>query len=430
MKTLTKHGSRLLVVTLVLGGAACSLDSLLDVDHPGTVTPDDVQGRPGADLLWAGALGSFAEAFSSRRVGATLAVGLFTDELHSSGTSFTASDSRKVGPGSFANDWLYAWLHTARVSAEVATEMLADIDPEDGRIAELQGLAGFAYVLFGEIYCSGVPYGSMDPRSATVTFGRQATTEETWAMALERFDAAATQPNASADHLSLASLGRARVLLNRGEYAAAAQAVAAIPTDWEYLIHSADEAVPNGIYERTRDGNVSLSDREGENGVAFRSLNDARVPWIDAGGPGRDGSTPLYEQRRFDSPNDDIPLGNGIEARLIEAEASLAIGDAAGMLGTLNELRGTLGLDALDDPGTADARIDLLFQERALWLFGTAHRLGDLRRLVRQYGRAAESVFPTGAYFRGGLYGTDVSFPVTEAEETNPHFEGCFDRGA
>ena len=35
-------------------------------------------------------------------------------------------------------------------------------------------------------------------------------------------------------------------------------------------------------------------------------------------------------------------------------------------------------------------------------VLGMAHRLGDLRRLVKDYKRGAETVYPTGPYFKGG----------------------------
>ena len=60
----------------------------------------------------------------------------------------------------------------------------------------------------------------------------------------------------------------------------------------------------------------------------------------------------------------------------------------------------------------------------------TAHRLGDMRRLVRQYGRAQNTVFPTGEYHKGGEYGSDVNFPVSSDERNNPKFTGCIDRSA
>jgi hypothetical protein len=134
-------------------------------------------------------------------------------------------------------------------------------------------------------------------------------------------------------------------------------------------------------------------------------------------------------------------LASGVEARLIEAEAALRRGDAVTWLAKLNALRaaapGHIGrlypnqkvgfvsnpLTPLVDPVTPDARIDLMFRERAFWLFATGHRLGDLRRLVRQYGRAPDSVFPSGPHFRGGTFGTDVNYPVPFAEQNNKSFD-------
>ena len=81
------------------------------------------------------------------------------------------------------------------------------------------------------------------------------------------------------------------------------------------------------------------------------------------------------------------------------------------------------------DPGTPDARVNLMFRERAFSLFGTSHRVGDLRRLSRQYGRGRETVWPTGAYHMDGLArGTDVNCIVPTSEKNNPKFTGCIDR--
>jgi hypothetical protein len=88
-------------------------------------------------------------------------------------------------------------------------------------------------------------------------------------------------------------------------------------------------------------------------------------------------------------------------------------------------------MDPLSDPGDTQGRVDLLFRERGFTLFGEGHRLGDMRRLVRQYGRSPEDVFPTGAYHLGGLeYGSDVNFVLPASERENPYFVGCLDRGA
>lgn len=99
---------------------------------------------------------------------------------------------------------------------------------------------------------------------------------------------------------------------------------------------------------------------------------------------------------------------------------------------------GVAGLAPLTDPGTGlsgtaatNVRIDLLFRERAFWMFLTGHRQGDLRRLVRNYGRPQTTVYPTGPYYGGnGVYGDDVTIPIPGNERSNPRFHGCLDRGA
>ncbi len=136
-----------------------------------------------------------------------------------------------------------------------------------------------------------------------------------------------------------------------------------------------------------------------------------------------------------------VTVATGAEASLITAEAQLQRGDTAGMLATLNALRATpptyflvngatlAPLAALPAPAGPAAAVDLLFSERAHWLWLTGHRLSDLRRLERQYGRPDNQVFPTGAYFKNGLsYGTDVNLPIPFDEENNPNFTACLDR--
>jgi hypothetical protein len=57
--------------------------------------------------------------------------------------------------------------------------------------------------------------------------------------------------------------------------------------------------------------------------------------------------------------------------------------------------------------------------------------LSDLRRLVRQYGRGPETVFPTGTdAITGAPYGSAVDFPVSSDETNNPNFHGCINTSA
>ena len=87
-------------------------------------------------------------------------------------------------------------------------------------------------------------------------------------------------------------------------------------------------------------------------------------------------------------------------------------------------------MPALATPGDQTAATTLFFREKAFWTFGRGQRLGDMRRLVRQYGRTQDQVFPTGTFFKGGSYGGDVNFDVSSVELNNPNFKACIDRSA
>ena len=132
-----------------------------------------------------------------------------------------------------------------------------------------------------------------------------------------------------------------------------------------------------------------------------------------------------------------FPLASGVEAQLIKAEAALAAGDAS-WLTILNQIRrtSTLGgvLPPLTDPVDPKARLQLLFTERAEWLYLTGARQGDLRRLLRnyhQYFPRQDLVYPSGLYTApgAGVYGSDVTAPIPQAEiNTNPLIQGCLSR--
>ena len=139
------------------------------------------------------------------------------------------------------------------------------------------------------------------------------------------------------------------------------------------------------------------------------------MPWarVPANDVGFDNATPQNDQGKYANESASIPVATGVEARLIEAEAALRAGNTASWLSTLNDLRANTALTPkvfpanfpalnfaalapLADPGDQVSRENLMFRERAFWLYLTGHRLGDLRRLVRQYSRTADAVFPGG----------------------------------
>jgi hypothetical protein len=421
-----------LAATLTLGLGAC--DSILDVTDPDLVVPETLTGAQGADLFWAGAIGDFAWAMTASGGGQAIYVGLFTDEYHLSGTFPTREevDQREVDYNNGTLGGMFNRLHRARVAAKNAAETLEEIDPSDPRVGEMWNLNAYLFLTFGENYCSGVPFGDA-PRQGDLVLGEPATTTETYEMALARFDLALAESGSDTDLMNLARVGKARTLMNLNRYSEAAGLVGSIATDWAYLIQHSDNSgrQQNSHYEMSQDQERwSISDNEGINGLPFRSANDPRVPWEDSGGNGFDETTRLYHQMKYPSWHEPVVLASGHEARYIEAEAALATGDGTTFLSKLNEVRADFGMDDVVDPGTADGRVDLLFYERAFTFWGDGHRLGDLRRLVRQYGRAVNTVFPSGDYFKGGIFGNDVDFVIPQEEENNPNFVACLERGA
>ena len=104
------------------------------------------------------------------------------------------------------------------------------------------------------------------------------------------------------------------------------------------------------------------------------------------------------------------------------------------MTAILNDLRQNAtdpGLPNLATPVTSAAAADLLFSERAFWLYATGHRLGDMRRLIRQYARQAGYRVPHGGLPQGRQrYGEDVNLPLPIDEENNPNGGSCLDRNA
>ncbi len=464
-KTMMQHGGdRRRMFRLMLAAAALALplsacENVLEVTDPDIVTPDNLVDEVGLQTLRNGALGEFTLAYSGggQTDNIISTTGLMTDEWMHSGT-FTTRFQMEVrnmpdDNGSLAG--VFRRLQQARNSLEsTASKLQAGTNAAtDGRIAEMLMYAGFTYLAFGENYCNGVPF-SLQPETGETEFGSPETNVQIFDRAIARFNSTLAESAASDDVANAARVGLGRALVNKGDYAAAASAVASVADGFVKVHnHSSNSANQrNSIFEyNVRIGRWSLGDSEGINGLNFRTAGDPRIQSALCEGcafdkseqvPGTPNLTDNWWLTNYTTRDDPVRLATGIEARLIEAEALLSAGDAPGWLAKLNGLRaqypalasivrgdpaGTLA--PLADPGTLDSRIDLHFRERAFWLFSTGSRLGDMRRLIRQYGRDSETVFPTGPYWKPGAnYATDVNLPVPLDEENNPNFTGCLDR--
>jgi hypothetical protein len=452
-------------VALAAGLGACTGD-LLKVENPDIIPPENLESATAIPALQAGAIGDFSLAINGDNGGTEgllLVSGSMSDELGNSETFPTRKefDQRVIDIRNTTLTAVFRRVHRARFSAEQAAEKikkLATNPATEPRIAEMYGLAGLVYTHMAEDYCSGVPVSNGNIATGEIEYGEPLTTTQLFELAIQRFDSALAYP-ANATVQNLARVGKGRALLNLGKVAEAATAVTAVPTTFAYnTTHTLTAGVQNnGPYVFINlNERFTVIDKDGGNGLDFRSANDPRVTWdrSPSNDVGFDAATPQFDQGKFASEIASIGQATGLEARLIEAEAKLKAGDVAGWLAGLNTLRataalyptavpsyftrvqGSIPLPALTDPGTEAGRVDLMFRERAFWLYLSGHRLGDLRRLVRQYGRTADAVFPGGGaqpYIingnnKGGNFGNDYNLPVPFDEQNNPLFTQCIDR--
>jgi hypothetical protein len=429
-------------VLLAAAGVVSAGCGLLDTNQPNIVDPGNLDSPEGAQTRRIGAITDFAFAQDGDGTqfedGHILLSGLMADEFVLSTTPPTEQeiDQRRVFENNSTLFDMFHNLHRARAAAEDAADALQEFSPDpdaEPGIAEMLSLAGYTYLFFGESFCSGVPFSRLEGEE--IVFGEPQTTQEIFETALARFDAALAHPGLVADDGSitnLAAVGRGRALVNLRRFADAAAAVAAVPTEFQYVTEHSESPLrlQNAIWSYSTGFLWSVSDQEGEVGLPFRSAEDPRVPFVDEEDVGLDGTTPQFTLTKYPDAAASVVVADGIEARLIEAEARLDVPDLPGMTTILNDLRATIELDPVSQPGDQDEGEDLLFSERAFWLFATGHRLGDMRRLIRQYERDSEQVFPSGTYIKGGSYGPDVNLPMPQEEGNNPNFAGCLDREA
>jgi len=481
-----RSGIALLLVAAALAG--CSPEKLAGNDQlpPDVPDPAHMKTPAGAIAAYHGTLVELRYAFGGNDYSFVPVSGLLTDELRYGDLGQIGSlaapmlvDSRFMpeDPGIRSNSLTpssdmgtYALLHKVRGQARQARGALLAYAPDSSTalVGYLDVVEGYADVFLADLFCSGIPLSTLD-FEGDFTYQPGSSTEEVYQHALALFDSALAVSADSERVMNLARVGKGRALLALGRYADAAQAVADVPDDFRYAFEYTAINNSNTIDQGTGGSfvyhdfgivglgmSLTMADTEGVNGLPYVSSRDPRIPWVVLG-------TNRYGHVRWrpaNLPTDgsgSIVLASGVEARLIQAEAALQAG-GADWLATLNTLRtdgtydtrrdptdstqtdtlwhagtgGVAGLAPLGDPGTPDGRVSLLFQERAYWLYLTGHRQSDLRRLIRQYGRQQQNVYPVGSYPGAyNTYGTDVTAPIPGAERiSNPLFTGCRSRGA
>jgi hypothetical protein len=435
-------------VAVAMALVSCS-SKVLGVDTPDVLSESALGGSLGATTIRNGAFQDFTVGFSGSGDGFVVSTGNMGDEIQTSDTfadRYFTDGRRQTEVLGGATNSVYNGMQTARAGFTSAIKKWVGVKSATNAAAkdslsEMYTMRGIAEGLFGEAYCSGVPFSAVNP-DGSFEYSAPLTTAQMFSTSLASIDSALALATGTS-YKSFAAVAKGRMLLNTGQYAAAATAVAGVATNYKYtLYHSvATGRQQNGVYNSTfvAGSRYTVGTHEGTNGLDYLTTPaDPRVPWTPSTRTGFDGtSRNLPVEQKYASQAASVVLADGIEARLIEAEAKLqgaTQADRDAMFAALNTLRAT-GLAAPiaampTSPTTQAAAVDMLFKERAFWLWLTGHRLGDMRRLIRQYGRAANTVFPVGtlALRPSDTYGTDVNFIVPFPEKNNPLFTGCIDR--
>lgn len=444
------------LATMLVGACSGFRDTLLEPQQPGIIGPEATQSPTAADALRKGAVSRLRVATVGGEA-LWLLGGLLTDEWKS-GDTFSQrneTDQRVVQEDNGNVAGMYTALQRARGAAYDGIASLRAFIPDTlSKQAQMYWVLGSAELGLAENFCSGVPYGTLV--DGVPNYTAPLTTAQGFTLAMQHLDSALALA-VGTDTFSVSvrraiQIARARTLVNMGggaNFAAAAAAAATVPTNYQYLqtfsLTTADNAIwaLNNSAKRWVVGDSFDVGGRIMNAIPFASANDPRVPvegsTINSSIFKAFDTNTWFVRQAIYGRSDPVPLATGIDARLVEAEAKLQSQDIPGMMAILNALRSTtqtIGIyvvpvmPALVAPATQTAAEDLYFREKAFWSFSRGQRLSDMRRLIRQYGRDESTVFPTGQFFKGATYGTDVNFPVTANETPNPKWTGCIDRKA
>jgi starch-binding outer membrane protein, SusD/RagB family len=447
--------------------AGCDVkQELLAPQNPGLIDPSAVTNPTAAYALKVGAVGKTAVVVDGVSSGGNCGgnseclweeVGSLTDEYHNADFQNTRQDIDQRSVGDDNPSVPYTNVTQQRGFIRDAIAAVQQYIPDStADLGEMYNSLAFLELSLAENFCNGIPLGHTI--SGEVTYGVPLTDAQVLDSANTHLDSALainSKSSAQAQFIHQQSLIlKARVLVDQGKFDAAAALVptSTIPSNFAYYFATSQAKNTSlGLWSIVNStARLSVSDSfeivngspsTTKNALPFASAGDPRVN-IKAGSAvspkvvAEDGSTPQFVQliwARFDP----IAQVSGVDARLIEAEAKLNSGDYAGMTTILNALRTAppkisnyqpAAMAPLTAPTAKDAAVTLFFREKAFWTFGRGQRLNDMRRLMRQYGRTEDQVFPTGDYFKGGTYGHTIVLPVTNTERTNPNFTGCIDR--
>jgi len=356
---------------------------LLTPDNPSEILAEDLKDPRALPILLAGVAGDYNYMYSY----AIVTTGHFASELWHTGSQ---GGWRELNRGIADPQGQMGTVYDRAVKANWVADNAAGLIEEsfpDARskpeLARARIYAGFAQLMLADNFCE-----------ATINGGPALTSAGMYQEALANFsDALAIAAAASQDtgraklaaaYRLQALAGRARANLMLRQFQAARDDASQIPDNWRfqavYSINSSREEnfVPSHTVARFRkEGGVDPRFFEDP-----RYATDPRLNFINKGPTfkGEDRIRQFVEQTKYPERFSPANIASSQEARLIEAEAELELGNTDRAVALINRLRAAAPLPPYDGPATKDEVLRQIFFERSVVLFLEAKHLADLRR--------------------------------------------------
>jgi hypothetical protein len=406
---------------------------ILDVSLPGKVTTEALDNPLQAQVLANGVVLDFECAWSNY----VTATNALSDQLVNASQQGVSSSwyLRNILPDDASlltscdgatGLFPYASLQIARADAG---KMFATIDGFPDAVvtnkAQLKAMVrtygAYTLVPLGEGYCSMV----LAPKEVQTPQAILQAAETALTDALSQ----ATAVN-DAGLMNMARVGRARVRLDRGDFAGARTDASQVPSSFVRM-------ATRGASERQRwnltyefQNNIGTgTQRHASVAPNFRSVTwqgvaDPRVV-VTANGISQDGVTPFFQHAKALSRSDGVPIASYKEAQLIVAEAAARTGDLATARQIINARHTAAGIPGYDltNTGTQAQVIAQVIEERSRELFlEGGHRFNDMLRFRTTQWKIpfrgeAGSIHPNGIDQANRTYGITTCIPLPLAEQ-------------
>ena len=366
-------------LSLALTVGACG--DVLEVSNEQDILDENLDSPEAVTPLMNGVIGDYALAYAN----AIDIIGLFAQELIHTG-SFPTWREVETGvgtrPSSVGND-VYRNASRAIWVADTAAVRFRNVLPDAEKRFELATVlmwGGYAHFLLADNFC-GMTFHS----------GPAVTPKEGYERAKAVFDDAVTVATAAnrTDVRNGSLGGRARVKLMLGDYAGARADAQLIPPGFVLrALYGNNTRENNAVATNT----TTLIRREaGVHPRIYREdaryKTDPRTSFRDKGdtAKGPDPTRQFVEQLKYPARDTPIPVFTWQEARLIEAEAEIRLGNPTRAVTLINLVRAAANLPAYNGATTEQAVLSQLVYERSAELWLQAQSLNDWRRFNLQF---------------------------------------------